>query len=503
MINLRLFSLVLVAGLGGILFGYDTGFIGAAVTLPSFREDFGINDENSAALSGNVVATLQAGCFFGVIAMAFFTDKLGRRVALIVCGIVFDIGAILQTVAKGKIGLFYAGRVISGLAVGSASLLTPLMIGESSPKNIRGQLISAYGCMLFFGITLAYWIDYACQQRVVGSNQWRIPVALQLIPGSVLGLGVIPLKESPRWLVKKGRIAEALASLKYLRKDMYTEQEVLEEFAEICAATEKELEETAGVTWKEVFIPANLKRFIIAITLMICQQLTGTNAFTYYAPIFFKTVGLSKESAGLFATGVYGIVKTVSSIVWMLFFIERAGRRWCLLVGGAIMACALLTCSIIFSQTDVSASNGTPSGKTYAMIVMIYIFCVAYSGSWGPIPWTYSSEIFPARLREYGITTASATQWAFNFMISKVVPIGVQTLGWKLFLMFAIFNFAALVYAWFVIKETKGLSMEEMEILFGSAAAIDVDEVHNRAEKFALQAEEQGLKATSSHDERV
>ncbi|CAN6622831.1 hexose transporter Hxt15p [Trichomonascus vanleenenianus] len=504
MINIRILSLVAIAGLGGFLFGYDTGFIGAAVTLPSFREDFGINDENSAALSGNVVATLQAGCFFGVIAMAFFTDKLGRRLALILCGIVFDVGAVLQTVSGGKLGIFYAGRVISGLAVGSASMLAPLMIGEASPKNIRGQLLTVYGCMIFTGIAISYWVDYACQQRVVGSNQWRIPVALQIIPGTVLGLGVIPLKESPRWLVKKDRKAEGLASLRYLRKGDYSEQEILEEFAEICAATEKELEETAGVTWKEVFIPPNLKRFMLAIALMICQQLTGTNAFTYYAPIFFKAVGLSKESAGLFATGVYGIVKAVCSILWMLFFIERVGRRWSLLLGGAIMGCALLTCSIIFSQTDV-VQNSTvgPTGKTYGMIVMIYIFCVAYSASWGPVPWTYASEIFPTRLREYGITSAAATQWAFNFMISKVVPIGVQTLGWRLFLMFAIFNFVILAFTWFFIKETKGISMEEMENLFGSAAAIDIDEVHGNADKFAIQAEAEELKATASHAERV
>ncbi|CAN6640995.1 hexose transporter Hxt15p [Trichomonascus vanleenenianus] len=485
MINLRLISLTLIAGLGGILFGYDTGFIGGAVTLPSFQKDFGINEDNAAVLSGNVVAALQAGCFFGVIAMAFITDKLGRRLALIACGVVFNIGAVIQTVAKGKLGLFYVGRVISGLAVGSASMLTPLMIGESSPKEIRGKLLTVYGCMLFFGIAISYWVDYACQQLLSGSNQWRVPVALQLIPGSVLSLGVIPLRESPRWLVKKGKKTEGFAALAYLRQGSYTEQEIYEEFAEICAAAEIEAKHTVGVSWKEVFLPGNRYRFFIAISIMICQQMTGTISFTYYAPLFFKAVGLSDESAGLFATGVYGIVKTVSSIVWMLWFIERVGRRGSLLFGGALMGSSLLVCSLIFAQTDVSLG---PSTNTYVMIATIYVFCVAFSVSWGPVPWTYASEIFPSRLREYGITAASATQWAFNFMISKVVPIGVENLGWRLFFIFAIFNFVILVYTWFFIKETKGISMEEMERLFGSAAVIDVEEVHNRAGKFAARA---------------
>jgi sugar porter (SP) family MFS transporter len=460
--------------------------------MTSFKEDFNITASNSAAVSGNVVSTLQAGCFFGVIGMAFLTDKIGRRLALILCGVVFNVGAVFQTSGKGVIGLFYAGRVVSGLAVGAASMLTPTFISEMSPKNIRGKLLTSYGVMLFTAITIAYWIDYACDVRLTGSNQWRVPVAIQLVPGTALMLGMIPIEESPRWLVKKGKREQALENLKYIRKGDFSEQEIIEEFAEICDGVDLELAQTEGLTWKECLLPGNRKRFLIAIALMICQQTSGTLAFTYYAPVFFKFVGLSAENTSLFATGVYGIVKSCSSALYMLLGIERVGRKWSLMWGGTLMGAVMLIIGVIYA-TLPPQQGGQVSSASYAMIVMIYIYCVGYSCSWGPVPWTYAAEIFPTRLREYGVTTASATQWAFNYLFSKVVPFGVQNIGWRLFLMFAIFNFANVIFTWFIVKETKGLSLEEMENLFSSPDSFSAEDSHARA---------QGIVA-NLHDEKL
>lgn len=500
MVNWRLVLLTVTTCLGGVLFGYDTGFIGAAVTLPGFRNDFGINDDNESQLSGNVVATLQAGCFFGAIFTSFITARFGRKWALVLCGAVFMIGAILQTASHGILGVFYAGRVVSGLGVGAASMLTPTYAGEMAPKKIRGKLLTAYGAAVFGSIALSYWIDYACQQRLSGSTQWLVPVALQLVPGSALIIGMIPLPESCRWLIKKQRLAEGMKSLRYIRTGT-DEVEILEEYAEIVDSVEQELAATEGVTLKEVFMKGNRNRMLIAICLMILQQLTGTNAFTYYAPIFFKSVGMSGESASLFATGLYGVVKTISSLIWILFFIERVGRKYSLIGGGSVMACALLIVAIIYAKVHPSSDNQgpTPPG-TYAMIVMIFVYCVAYSTSWGPVPMAYSAEIFPNRLREYGVTAAAATQWAFNFMISKVVPIAIKTLDWRLFLMFSIFTFAAVAYTVIFIKETKGLGLEEMDALFGSPAAIDVNDAHKRVQGIATAEQKQ---ADLTHVEEV
>lgn len=485
--------LVLTASIGAVLFGYDTGFIGAAVTLPTFQKAFGFNEDNESQLSGNVVATLQAGCFFGVIMMAFITDKIGRRWSLIACGVVFELGAVLQTASHGIIGVFYAGRVLSGLGVGAASMLTPTYISEMAPKRIRGRLLTCYGVMLFASIALSYWVDYACHQTLTGDNQWLVPVGLQLVPGAGLALGMLPLPESSRWLVKKDQRELALRNLKYIRQADTEEVEILEEFAEICDSVEKELAQTSGVTIKEVFLPGYRNRMFLAIMLMIWQQLSGTIAFTYYSTLFFKAVGMNGESASLFATGVYGIVKTVFSLIWMLFFIDRVGRKWSLIGGGAVMAISLFAVAIIYKYTDPKEGAETVAPGTYAMIVMIFVFCVGYSASWGPVPWTYAAEIFPNRIREYGVTAASAIQWAFNFMISKIVPIGVKTLGWKLFLMFGIFTCAAIVYTIIFVKETKGLGLEEMDALFGAPAAIDVNEAHQRVQGIARAEDKEAI----------
>lgn len=481
MISLRLLTLVVTTCLGGFMFGYDTGFIGAATTMESFQHDFGITEDNKAELSGNVVATLQAGCFFGVIIMAFLTDKLGRRPALMISGAVFDVGAVLQTAAKGHVGILYAGRVISGLGVGAASMLAPTFIAEMSPKKIRGALTMTFGFSIFLSIAISYWVDYACQQRLSGSNQYLVPIGLQLVPGTVLVLGMIPLVESPRFLVKKGKRDKAYDALMYIRKNDQPDEETIEEFAEIVDSVEKELAETEGVTIKEIFMKHNLKRFAIAIIIMIAQQTSGTNAFTYYAPVFFEFVGLHGTSTGLFATGVYGIVKCVATIISIFFMIERIGRRKLMVFGGFGMGSVMLIIGCIYATMPPPTGDNI-SAASYAMVVMIYVYCVHYGATWGPVPFTYVSEIFPNRIREYGVTSALATQWAFNYCISRVVPIGIENIKWKMFIIFAIFNYCNVVFCFFYVKETKGMSLEDIDAMLGSPTAINVKDSHERAQ---------------------
>jgi sugar porter (SP) family MFS transporter len=422
---------------------------------------------------------------------------------LIISGILFDIGAVFQTAARGNLAILYVGRVISGLGVGSSSMLTPTFISEMSPKRVRGMTTMVFGFSIFFSIAIAYWVDYACESRLTGSSQYVVPIALQLIPGTALVLGMIPLRESPRFLVKRGHKHEAYEALVYVRQKDQSMEETNEEFAEICDAVDRELSETNGVKFKEVLLKGNRERFMLGIGLMIAQQTSGTLSFTYYAPIFFELVGLSGVSTGLFATGVYGIVKTVSTVIAILFLIERIGRRWSLIIGAIGMACTLLICGCIYA-TLPPQTDGVISPASYAMIVMIYIYCINYAISWGPVPWTYVSEIYPTRIREYGVTTASATQWAINYCMSRAIPVAVQNIKWRIFIMFAAFNFLNAILTYFFVKETAGLSLEEMDALFGSPAAIDVNESHERAAAIVANAEEEDAKTlTVTHVEEI
>lgn len=462
--NLRLIVLAVTANLGGLIFGFDSGVIGGLVTMGSFKRDFGLTPDNEAKVQGTIVSALQVGAFVGVLLTSLLADKFGRRASLILCGLVFDIGAIMQTLAVGKLGLFYSGRVISGLGVGAASILTPVFISEMAPKEIRGKLLTGFMFATFLGISIAYWVNYFCQRTLEGTNQWRIPIALQFLPGIALTLGTIQLRESPRWLVKKNHRAEALESLTYIRKQH--DEVVMAEFEEICEAADHEKRQLTGVNVWEVFRPENRHQVLLGIGLMICQQATGTISFTYFAPIFFQEVGFVGESAGLLLTGVYGLIKTIFSMVFMLWFIETTGRRRSLFLGAAFMGTIMLFIGLILHHSWGSKDGGISSASSYAMITLIYLFSVGYSASWGPVPWLYCAEICPNRVREYGVTLSSATQWLANFGVTKVIPLAVKHMGWRLFIMFAILNYLAGMFTWIFVKETKGLSLEEMDKLF-------------------------------------
>lgn len=458
--NWRLIILTATANLGGLLFGYDTGFIGGAVTMQSFKDDFGVTRDQQAAVAGKVVSGLQAGAFFGVLITSIIADRLGRKSSLAISGIVFDIGALMQTLAVGNLDWFFYGRIISGVGVGAASMLTPVFVSETAPKEIRGKLLTGFMFATFLGISIAYWIDYFCEKLFIGTNQWRVPVIIQLIPGLAITVGVIPLRESPRWLVKKGHLDRAWESLTYIRDGG---DNIQEEYQEICQHVNSEMTQKRRRVSPLRSFSNNKNRIALGIGLMICQQLTGTISFTYYAPIFFKQVGLSGEAAGLFATGIYGIIKTIFSMIYMIWFIESIGRRKSLICGGVMMGSIMLIIGVILAQNNDKDSSIVAS---YFMIGLIYLFSVGYSGSWGPVPWTYSAEIFPSDIREYGVTLASATQWGANYCITQIIPIAIENLGWRLFIIFGMLNYGVTLIVSMWVKETQGLSLEEIDALF-------------------------------------
>jgi sugar porter (SP) family MFS transporter len=454
--------------------GYDTGVMGSVLALKSFKKDFGLPTDSTgfanahnAQVSSNVVSLLTAGCFFGAIAAAFLNDRFGRRFTLMGFSVVFLIGAVVQTTAHHHIGQIYAGRVIAGLGVGGMSSVTPLYVSENCPPKIRGRVTGLFQEFIVIGVTFAYWLNYGVALHVpAGTKQWRIPVGIQIVPGAFLLIGLCFLKESPRWLMKQGRYKDGTAALAYMRCTTISDPDILQEIAEIRAAIEEELTESEGVKWKECLKPGNRKRFFIGFCIMFWQQFSGTNSIGYYAPQIFQTVGVSKTNASLFATGIYGTVKVCTTAVFLFIGIDRLGRRKSLLFGAAWMGTAMFIIGGVLHAHPPTNVN-VVSHASIAMVVFIYLFVVGYSCSWGPIPWVYLSEIFPTRLRPYGVGMGAATQWLFNFCITEITPSAINHLGWKTFLMFGIFCMSMGTWAFFFIKETKGKSLEEMDVLFG------------------------------------
>ena len=261
----RVYLLTTVAYSGSLLFGFDTGVMGPVLALDSFKLDFnlplgsgGFEDEKNASVSSNVVALLTAGCFFGAIAASFVNEKIGRRYTLMAfCG-VFLVGAAIQTGAHHEIGLIYAGRVIAGLGIGGLSAVMSVYVSENAPAKYRGRIAGLFQEFLVLGSTFAYWLDYGVALHIpTSTKQWRVPVAIQLIPGGLMLIGLFFLKESPRWLAKHGRHDEAAAALAHVRCAPIDSEEIAHELGEIRASLDEELGQTQGVTWRECIKPGS------------------------------------------------------------------------------------------------------------------------------------------------------------------------------------------------------------------------------------------------------
>ncbi|KAL4882270.1 general substrate transporter [Aspergillus karnatakaensis] len=463
--RLRAVFLVSVCCFGSFLFAYDTGIIGGILTLESFQHSFRYSDAERSNINSNSNSLLQAGAFFSCFFAWPFTKKYGRRWTIALASLIFCIGGIIQVAPTHSVGAFYAARVISGIGVGMATVIVP--IAEMSPKEIRGQLGSLFQFFFTLGVMTSYWIDYAVEKHVEPSDrQWQIPIGLQIVPAGILGLGMLFLKESVRWLASQGRHEEALESLIWIRGGDDTE-EVRTEMAEILDGISAEVAATEGLRWKELNLPANRYRIFIAITIQMSAQCTGNTSLAYYAPQIFGAVGTS-ENDTLLITGFFGVVKVVACGIFVLFLVERIGRKWSLAIGAFMMGALMLIVAIL-SKTFTPDPEATGiSAATAASIAMIYLEAASFNMSWGPVPWLYMSEIFPTRIREIGIAVGTSTQWLFNFVFSQATPHAVDNMGWRTFLMFCIFNWAIVLYVFIFIKETTGKSLEEMEDVFKS-----------------------------------
>lgn len=381
--------------------GYDTGVMSSVLALDSFKRDFGLplsssgfaSDKN-AEVSSNVVSLLTAGCFFGSIFAAWINDILGRRYSLMIFSVVFLAGAAMQTGAHHALGLIYAGRVIAGLGIGGMSSITPVFVSENCPPEYRGRIAGMFQEFLVIGSTFAYWLDYGVALHIPeGTSQWRIPVAIQLVPGGLMLIGLFFLKESPRWLMKQGRREEALASLAYIRNEPENSEVVQKEMAEIHAAVEEENLATEGITWRECLQKSNRYRFFLAFGIMFWQQFSGTNSIGYFAPQIFESIGISSTNSSLFATGIYGTVKVVATAIFLFIGIDRWGRKNSMIGGAAWMAAMMFIIGAVLATNPPNPDSSSVSSASTAMVAMIYLYVIGYSFSWGPTPWVYLGEV--------------------------------------------------------------------------------------------------------------
>ncbi|KAI1111318.1 putative MFS quinate transporter [Nemania sp. NC0429] len=456
--RIRAYWLGSVVCFGGFLFGYDSGVL----TLKSFETDYRYGSDAGTRTNSLSVGLQQLGAFVACFLAWPLTDKLGRKKALMLSALVFAIGAVIQTVNTHSLTAFYIARVIAGLGLGSATVVVPMFNSEMMPKELRGQVGSFFQWFYTFGIFVSYFVDYGVSKGIspTQSSQWQIPIGLQLVPAAFLGFGVLTLPESTRWLTKKGRHDEAWNSLQWIRAD--SSQVTVDEMEEIRLGVESDTRATEGFQFKELLQGENFRRIFAAFAVFTAQQATGATAFAYFGPQYFKLI-VGSGDRSLLVTAIFGAVKVVACGIFVLFFSERLSRRQ-VLIGGAIVmgACQVTTAAVVKSFPAPAEQEATVSPPAIATIALVYLFVVAYNFSWGPMPWPYVSEIFSARIREPGIAIGVASQWLWNFVFSLTTPYMIASLGWGTFLLWGIFDLVIAAATFFLLKETRGLSLEHI-----------------------------------------
>ncbi|CAG85964.1 DEHA2C05214p [Debaryomyces hansenii CBS767] len=467
------FFCVLVA-FGGFVFGFDTGTISGFVNMSDYLERFGeLNADGEYFLSnvrtGLIVAIFNVGCAVGGIFLSKIADVYGRRIGLMFSMIIYVIGIIVQISASDKWYQIVVGRAIAGLAVGTVSVLSPLFIGESAPKTLRGTLVCCFQLCITLGIFLGYCTTYGTK-TYTDSRQWRIPLGLCFVWAIMLVIGMVCMPESPRYLVVKNKIEEAKKSIGRSNKVSPEDPAVYTEVQLIQAGIERE--SLAGsASWTELVTgkPRIFRRVIMGIMLQSLQQLTGDNYFFYYGTTIFQAVGMTDSFQTSIVLGVVNFASTFLGI----YTIERFGRRLCLLTGSVCM----FVCFIIYSILGVTnlyidgydGPTSVPTGDAMIFITTLYIFF--FASTWAGGVYCIVSETYPLRIRSKAMSVATAANWIWGFLISFFTPFITSAIHFYYGFVFTGCLLFSFFYVYFFVVETKGLTLEEVDELYAQGVA--------------------------------
>ena len=427
-----------IAGLGGILYGFDMGVIAAALIY--VRDSFHLSTMMQEVL---VIAVL-IGVMIGALVGGTVADRVGRRKTLIWGAILFIVGSILAPLSPNVAVLFVA-RALLGVAVGFTSVTAPVYVSELAPPKSRGMLIGLYQFALTSGIALADLVGY----WFAGQQGWRWMFACGLIPALIFLFMVLTVPESPRWLFAQNREAEAESVLKSYTDEAGTR--ALLEDIRVSLMTKMERR------WSALWSPAVRGSLFIAVGFMVLTPATGINAIVYYGPQIFSLAGISSDKSAIFATLLVAITNVLATVI-ALVLVDRAGRKPLLYAGLGGMTAALFVLSVCFHQ---QAALGHSLGIIATACLMFFIACYAFS--MGPIAWILVAEVFPLRVRGRGVAAATLAFGTSNFLISLTFLSLLKAAGNSLtFAIYGAFCILTLLFVRFVIPETKGRELESI-----------------------------------------
>ena len=435
---LYVYFVSIVAAVGGLLFGFDTGVISGAI--PFITDHFTLNTHQE----GFAVSNLLIGCIIGAGIAGTLSDRFGRKKILIIASIFFAVSAILSALPRTFTELICA-RFIGGLAVGVASMLSPMYIAEISPASIRGRLVSINQFTIVGGILLSYFTNWLVVD--VGPNNWRLMLAIETLPAGIFFLALLSVPESPRWLTKQGKTDDALAILTRVGGSKHAELEMNEIM--------KSLKKEEG-TLSELFKPGMRTVILVGVLLAIFQQITGINTVLYYAPKIFMSAGYESANSALLASVIVGLTNLICTII-AISFIDRLGRKPLLLIGLAGMGISFVLAGFAFQTQSI--------GGTWILIPII-TYVGFFAMSLGPVVWVLISEIFPTKIRGRAMSIATMVLWISCFLVSQTFPWLVEKIGEGTFYMYGGICVAAFVFVWLMVTETKGKTLEEIETMW-------------------------------------
>ena len=445
-VSRRMRVVTIVATFGGLLFGYDTGVINGA--LPYMTDDLGL----TPVTEGMVTSSLLLGAALGAVAGGRLSDARGRRRTILTLAVLFFVGALACTLAPTT-AVMVVARFVLGLAVGGASVTVPVYLAEISPAERRGALVTRNELMIVSGQLLAFTSN-AVIARVGGESGgvWRWMLVLATIPAVVLWFGMLVMPESPRWLASQSRFSEALEVLRQVRSRQRAEAEL----SEVSALAVKDEREKLG-GWQDMkSVPWVRKLMLVGFGIAIVQQITGVNTIMYYGTQILEDAGFASDTAltANIANGVISVVATFVGI-WLL---GRVARRPMLMTGQTGTTAALLFIGVF--------SLVLPSGdlRAYAVLAMTVTFLAFQQGAISPVTWLMLSEIFPMRMRGFGMGIAAVVLWLTNFVIGLVFPSLVDAIGIShTFFLFVVAGIFSLTFVKLYVPETKGRTLETLE----------------------------------------
>ena len=463
--NLALISaIVAVATIGGLLFGYDSGAVNG--TQQGLTQGFGLDESGL----GFTVGSLLIGCFIGAFFAGTLADALGRRNVMRVAALLFLVGALIQGLTADHT-IFVLARIMGGMAVGAASVLSPAYISEVAPANIRGRMTTVQQIMIITGLTAAFLVNYVLAAAAgestnefwLGIVAWRWMYLMQAIPAAVFLIALFFIPESPRFLVAKGRHEEASGVLTRLFGDTVAKAKLLEIQNSFTANHRPSL--------RDVLVPAGTRGFLgirpivwVGIMLAVFQQLVGINVIFYYGATLWQLAGFT-EADSLLINIVSGAVSIAACFV-TIAVIDKIGRKPLLLIGSAGMAATLFVMVYAFSQGTLDASGNLQLSVEMGTVAVVAanLYVIFFNVSWGPVMWVMLGEMFPNQIRGSALAVAGFFQWFANYLIAQTFPIMATGIG-----LAASYTFYAVcaVISFFLVSrfitETKGKELEEMQ----------------------------------------